>query len=272
MTSKLSYTRLLARMATALFVFTLANAGWAQSPSNNTTNFPMIGLVRGQTLQVNLVAFPVDPCFATIGFQDVNGNPLGTSLNVTLQAGQSASLALNGNTLTNTPGQRVEVLPVVTPTVIIGSSAIVGQCDASAEVYDNILEISSVVVPGVAGFSPTPEFGMFGVTVLQTAQLNVVAFPTDPCIGTLSFVNSSGVQVGNSMNVQLAPGQAASLELPGSTLVTKLGQRAEVQPVISASNGGCVASAEVYINGLGTTSTFYPTDPCGPSSSSCTAF
>jgi hypothetical protein len=108
--------------------------------------------------------------------------------------------------------------------------------------------------------------------LLQTAQLNVVAYPTDPCIGTLSFVNSSGVQVGNAINVQLAPGQAASLELPGSTLVTKLGQRAEVLPVVSASNGGCIASAEVYINGLGTTSTFILTDPCGPSSSSCTAF
>jgi hypothetical protein len=254
-------------IAVVTFGLAMANFAWAQSLSNNTTNFPMIGLVRGQTLQLNLVAIPIDPCFATIGFQNANGNAVGPTLNVTLQAGQSASLGLNGNTLTNTPGQRVEVLPMVTLTAGIAS-----QCDASAEIYDNILEISSVVVPGVAGFSPTPEFGMFGVTLLQTAQLNVVAYPTDPCIGTLSFVNSSGVQVGNSMNVQLAPGQAASLELPGSTLVTKLGQRAEVLPVVSASNGGCIASAEVYINGLGATSTFFPTDPCGPSSSSCSAF
>jgi hypothetical protein len=255
------------RIAIATFGLAIANFSWAQSPSNNTTNFPMIGLVRGQTLQVNLVAFPTDPCFATIGFQNADGNPVGPTLNVALQAGQSASLALNGNTLTNTPGQRVEVLPTVTLTVGVAS-----QCDASAEVYDNILEISSVVVPGVAGWPPNPIFGMFGLTELQTARLNVVAFPVDPCIGTLSFVNSNGVQVGNAMNVQLAPGQATFLELPGSTLVTKLGQRAEVQPVVSASNGGCIASAEVYINGLGTTSTFFPPDPCSPSSSSCTAF
>jgi hypothetical protein len=267
MTAKLSCTRLLTQIATALFVLTLANAAWAQSLSNNTTNFAMIGLVRGQTLQVNLVAFPPDPCFATIGFQNTNGNAVGPTLNVTLQAGQSASLALNGDTLTNTPGQRVEVLPTVTLT-----AGIVSQCDASAEVYDNILEISSVVVPGTAGYPPNPIFGMFGVTELQTAQLNVVAYPTDPCIGTLTFVNSSGVPVGNTMNVQLAPGEAASLELPGSTLVTKLGQRAEVQPVVSASNGGCIASAEVYLNGLGTTSTFFPTDPCSPSGGTCTAF
>lgn len=263
---RLGSARLLTQIASALFVLTLANPGWAQSLPNYT-NFPMMGLVRGQTLQVNLVAIPIDPCFATIGFQNANGNPVGPTLNVALQAGQSASLALNGNTLTNTPGQRVEVLPTVTLTVGIAS-----QCNGSAEIYDNLLEISSVVVPGVAGYPPDPSFGMFGVTELQTAQLNVVAYSPDPCIGTLSFVNSNGVPVGNTMNVQLAAGQAASLELAGSTLVTKLGQRAEVQPVVSASNGGCIASAEVYLNGLGTTSTFFPVDPCSPSSSSCTAF
>src|SRR5580704_11520132 len=73
----------------------------------NYTNFPMIGLVRGQTLQINIVAYPPVPCFATIGFQDVDGNPVGTTTNVVLQAGQSASLALNGNSLTNVFGQRV---------------------------------------------------------------------------------------------------------------------------------------------------------------------
>ena len=258
------YGRLLARIAISL----AAVATFAQAQSlPNYTNFPMIGLVRGQTLQLNLVAYPPDPCFATLGFQDVNGNPLGTTLTVALQPGQSASLALNGNTLANPPGQRVEVQPTVVLT-----AGIVSQCQASAEVYDNVFEISSVVVPGAASFASSPQFGMFGVTVLQTARLNVVAFPVDPCIGQLSFVNSSGVPVGNTLNVQLAPGQAASLDLPGNTLVTKLGQRAEVQPVISGSNGGCVASAEVYIEGLGATSTFIPVDPCSPSSSSCTAF
>jgi hypothetical protein len=32
--------------------------------------------------------------------------------------------------------------------------------------------------------------------------------------------------------------------------VTKLGQRAEVQPVVIAPNGGCFASTEVYLTGL----------------------
>jgi|HubBroStandDraft_1064217.scaffolds.fasta_scaffold08131_5 hypothetical protein len=95
-------------IAVVILGLTIANISWAQSLSNNTTNFPMIGLVRGQTLQVNPVAIPIDPCFATIGFQNANGNPVGPSLSVALQPGQSASLALNGNTLTNTPGKRVD--------------------------------------------------------------------------------------------------------------------------------------------------------------------
>jgi hypothetical protein len=95
----------------------------------------------------------------------------------------------------------------------------------------------------------------------------VVAFPPNPCIGQLSFVNSNGVQVGNALTVQLAPGQAASLDLPGSTLVTKLGQRAEVQPIVTAPNGGCVASTEVYVNGLGSTSVYFPPNPCSVSNS-----
>ena len=244
-----------------LVVFVSATLGWAQSLSDYT-NFPMIGLVRGQTVQLNIVAFPPDPCFATLGFQDVNGNPLGTTTYVALQPGQSASLALNGNTLTGVAGQRVEVQPTVAL-----AAGVASQCSASAEIYDNVLEISSVAVPGASGWPPEPIFGMIGVTELQTARLNVVAFPPDPCVGELSFVNAQGAQVGNTLNVQLAPGQAGSLDLPGTTLVTKLGQRAEVQPVVTVTSGGCVASAEVWVNVLGTTSVYIPPDPCSASTS-----
>ena len=67
----------------------------------------------------DVVAFPPDPCFALLGFQDANGNPLGTTSSVELGAGRSASLTLNGNSLPSVAGQRVEVHPVVTPTVAI---------------------------------------------------------------------------------------------------------------------------------------------------------
>jgi hypothetical protein len=175
----------LALTAAAVLLFSAMPA--AQSLPNYT-NFPMIGLVRGQTLQINLVAIPPDPCIATLGFQDVNGNSVGTATNVTLQPGQSASLALNGNSLTNVPGQRVEVQPTVAVAVGVAS-----QCSASAEIYDNVLGLSSVAVPGAAGYPPlNPVFGMIGVTALQTVRLNVVAYPPVPCVGQLSFVNSQG--------------------------------------------------------------------------------
>jgi hypothetical protein len=245
----------------------------AQTPTvSNATNFAMIGITRGQTLQINVVAFPPDPCFAQLGFQDTYGNALGTTTTVTLQPGQSASLAINGNTVASSPGQRVQVLPTLVPTSVVGAAAVVSQCVASAEVFDNVLGITSVLIPGAYGFPVNPVFGMLGVTDLQTVRLNVVAFPPDPCIGQLSFVNSNGIQVGNTFDVQLAPGQAASFDLPGSTIVSRLGQRSEVRPVVTATNGGCVASAEVYLNGLGTTVVYYPLDPCSPSSTSCAAF
>jgi hypothetical protein len=254
------------RIAIALLLLVLASPGWSQSLPN-TTNFPMIGVVRGQTLQVNVVAFPPDPCFARLGFQDINGNPVGTTLSVSLQAGQSASLAVNANTLTGAIGQRLELLPTVVP-----AAGIATQCDASAEVFDNLLGGSSIVVSGSPGYATSPEFGLLGVTELQTVRLNVVAYPPDPCVGQLSFVNSSGVPVGSTLSVQLNPGQAGSLDLPGGTLVTKLGQRAEVQPVVTAPNGGCIASTEVYNNAFGVTTAYFPPDPCSPSSTNCAAF
>jgi hypothetical protein len=249
----------------------------AQVLPANATNFPMIGITRGQTLQLNVVAFPRDPCYAQLGFQDSNGSPLGTTTSVTLQPGQSASLAINGNSLTNSLGQRVEVLPTIVPV-----AGIVSSCGASAEVFENVLGITSVLVPGAVGYPSNPELGMLGVTVSQTVRLNVVAFPTDPCVGQISFLNSSGELIGNSlMNVNLNPGQATFLELPGSAVVTKLGQRGEVQPVVTPSvmlgsspgaPNACVVSAEIYVNGLGTTLAYFPTDPCGPASTSCIVF
>ena len=128
------------RVTFAITVCFLTQLAAAQVlPSNNTTNFGMIGITRGQTLQLNLVAIPTDPCFAQLGFQNSAGSPVGPTLNVALQAGQSASLAVNGNSLTNVPGQRVEVLPTVVVTAGTAS-----QCDASAEVFTWLRNTCSV--------------------------------------------------------------------------------------------------------------------------------
>jgi hypothetical protein len=251
----------------------LISPATAQVEAENATNFAMIGLTRGQTLQINLVAIPPDPCFAQLGFQNSSGNPVGTTTAVTLQPGESASLAINGNSLTTQSGERAQVRPTVVPAAGIANS-----CRATAEIFDNALGITSVFVPGAVSYPSNPSLGMLGVTGLETVRLNVVAFPPDPCVGQISFLNSNGALVGNAlMSVNLAPGQATFLDLPGSTLVNKLGQRAEVRPVVTPSNSSgapnaCVPSAEAYINGLGTTSSYYPPDPCDPSSTICSTF
>jgi hypothetical protein len=257
------------RISLTLLGLICGSFGWAQTAPNNVTNFPMIGVTRGQTLQINLLAFPPNPCSATIGFQNGNGSPIGTSKVVTLAAGQSVSLAINGNSLTSAQDQRVEVLP----TVVANPNESQSQCVASAEIFASASGVTSILVPGTVGLQPQSDFGMVGVTSVQTVRLNVVAFPPNPCIGQLSFVNSKGVQVGTALNVQLAVGQASFLDLPGTDVVTKTGQRAMVHPIVTVSNGAtCIASTEVYSNSLGTTAAYYPPNPCSPSSTSCIVF
>ena len=188
----------------ATLVIALATAGWAQTAPDNFTNFPMIGLTRGQTLLINVLAYPPSPCYAQLGFQGSNGSAVGTTLNVSLSPGQAAVLAINGNSLTAVKNQRVEVLP----TVVVNPNEPQSQCVASAEVFTTSSGVSNVLVPGAVGApNPDPPFSMAGVTSVQTVRLNVVAFPPSPCIGTLSFVNSNGTQVGNALNVQLATGR-----------------------------------------------------------------
>jgi hypothetical protein len=99
-----------------------------------------------------------------------------------------------------------------------------------------------------------PNLPVLGVTMLQTLRLNVVTPPNPiaPCDAELSFADSNGNPVGRRLTVNLSAGQAAFLDLAGATLVNKLGQRAQVRPVVSpiddagVSADGCVATAEVY--------------------------
>jgi hypothetical protein len=192
---------------------------------------------------------------------------VGLARDVALLPGQSAALALNANTLVSAPGQRVEILPKVVPTAVLGANVEPNHCVATVEVTDNLLQITGLLIPGLAGITANPAPGLFGITVLQTARLNVVAFPPDPCAGEISFVDAQGAQVGPSLAVNLGPGQAQFLDLPGTALLTRLGQRAELRPVVVSPNGGvCVISTEIYSSELGSTSGYFPPDPCGPSS------
>jgi hypothetical protein len=251
------------RLISALGVFialAMANVTLAQGP----TSFPMVGITGAQTLQLNLVAYPPVPCnMVQLGFQNRDGVAVGPSETVSLQSGESISLALNGNSLV-AADQRVELHPTVSG---INGAATGASCVASVEVINNANGVTTVLAPGAVGFPPTPAFGMLGVTSLQAVRLNVVAYPPVPCIGTISWADINGNPIGTSLAVQLSPGEATHLDLPGGGA---LGQRAEVRPVVTVTSGACIASAEIYnIRTKGTRAVYYPPVPCAQSSSSC---
>jgi hypothetical protein len=252
----------------------LAQAAAAQVLPNAATYFPMMGITVGQRLQINLVAYPPDPCIAQMGFLNSNGALVGQVSNVSLQPGQSASLTIEGSSLVNAIGQRVELMPQI---LVNPNSA--SACQATAEVFGDLLGETTVLAVGSQGYSPNPEFGLAHLTIFQTARLNISAFPPDPCNATISFVDGNGSLVGNSLKgVQLASGQAAFLDLRGLTLVSGLGQRASVRPVVTLSPAVpgtavtpnvCSVSAEIYDNFDGATDVFYPPGPCNPGTGAC---
>ena len=244
-----------------------ANHTLAQVPPG-PTSFPMMGITGAQTLLLNLVAYPPNPCSPVqLGFQNRNGVAVGPNETTpALQPGQAVALALNGNTLV-AADQRVELLPTVTG---LDGAATGASCVASVEVIDNAGGVTMVLAPGAVGYPSTPIFGMLGVTSLQTVRLNVVAFPPNPCIGTISWSDNNGTPIGTSLAVQLSVGQATHLDLPGGGA---LGPRAEVRPVVTVNGGACIASAEVYAKANGETrAVYFPPNPCAPSGTSCVAF
>lgn len=265
---------------TVMIVLTLANTAWAQG----ATNFAMVGITRGQTLQLNLVAFPPNPCSpfaatctgvtceAELGFQDGAGNQLGTVETVTLTTGQSASLTLNGDTIIG-EAKRVEVLPKIV------SELPPDPCFASVGAIDNILGITTLQILGAAALPTNPTFGMLDVIQFQTVRLNVVDEPPDPCIALLSFADKNGNTVGQTLNVNLSSGQSQFLDVPGSAFFSSepsdpdfdffssapIFSRALVHPIVTQAPGAvpaCTASVEVYDSFTGRGAVYLPPDPC----------
>ncbi len=91
-----------------------------------------VGAGEFQTIRLNVLAHPPQPCFGILGFVDSNGNPIGRTLPVSLNPGQAAFLDLPGALLPPSVFGRVEVLPVLTPL----PGAVPGECVTSVEVYD----------------------------------------------------------------------------------------------------------------------------------------
>lgn len=92
-----------------------------------TPQLGLVGLALGQTVRLNVVAFPPDPCFGVLRFLDSHGTPVPTpDMPV---AGQAAFLDLHAALLGLQPGQRAEVQPIV---LLVDSAS---ACQVTVEVY-----------------------------------------------------------------------------------------------------------------------------------------
>ena len=236
---------------TALGILALvaARPAAAQNPQ-----FGMVGLASGEVLRLNVVAYPPSPCMATIGFRNANGQVPQSEPDktVSLSPGQSAFIDLPASALGIAFGARREFQPVVTlqpqPEPFAPNA-----CGASVEVFDAATGLSLIATPQPQPGLPNvaPQFGMVGIALGQVLRLNVVAWPPDPCSAAIGVLDATGIVLLAGKTVYLNPGEAAFVDLPAAALGLSLGQRAELQPVVTLQPGAngssaCQATAEVY--------------------------
>jgi hypothetical protein len=216
-----------------------------------------VGGALGQTIQELVGPAPLGLSVeVNLGFVGPDGNSIGPNSTVTLGPGETAPLDLNVDTLVQAFGQRVEVRPVVTvvkvtdvslqPVNLIVTPAVALR--EVTEVFDTSTGFGTVLVPGKTMFPPNPIFELQGLAWEQTMRLIVSADPPNPCAATLGFVDSKGSPMGQSMQVDLKPGDTEWLDLNANTLGLKLGQRVEVQPIVTMTSpaSSCQASVEVF--------------------------
>jgi hypothetical protein len=238
--------------------------GLAHAQSDPTAvEFPMIGIGFDQTLQVNVVIHPPQPCTPTIIVYGQDGGVL-----VTFVQGDPDKPLLLRHLVSSFP-KRVEVRPEVTLTPPPGVAPNACQALATAEVFDDFIMTDWVLTPGLVppGPSNMPIYlGPAGLIAEQTARLNVVAHPPEPCFGTLSFIDAAGKPLGSMTPVSLMPGQATFLDLTGSQAgIAESRRRPEVigvfTPSATTAPGICVPSLEVFDQFTGYTRVLVPPGP-----------
>ena len=137
----------------------------------------------------------------------------------------------------------------------------------------------------VHAFNPQPDppkvFGLLGITLAETARLNVVvpagapstAAPAAGCRVALSFLSADG-QVLRQQSITVLQGHSASLEMPGVQAFLPPGPirslRADIRPVVEAtstqtSGAPCqvVTTFELFDSATGKTSIFADPPPVG---------
>jgi len=241
----------------SLALLLVLGSGVAASAQNQPTGpggFAPIGVVLGQTARLTVQDIAPYTCNGQMFFFDANGNTLSTST-VALQPGQSQSFTWHD------PGPvgRSEITPYLLPTPDASGNS---GCLGTAEVFDNLTGYTRVVIPenpvltnpGPANIPSAP--GSIAVGRFESVRLNVTGAATNPCIGIIGYDDANGNPIGASLNVNLAAGQSAFLDLNGNTLVRRFGQSAQVQPTFAPAVGAvgeCQPSVEVYGQLLGGT-------------------
>jgi hypothetical protein len=78
----------------------------------------------------------------------------------------------------------------------------------------------------------TMIFGMVAVALGENLRLHMVAYPPNPCIARLGFVDANGIplQVNKSVNLN---GQTALLDFNANTALNQFGQSLELRPVMT---------------------------------------
>ncbi len=231
------------------FIALMALAASAGGPLLANPSFGMIGLASGETLRLNVIASPANPCMAQLSFRNAAGVEVGPATSVSLAAGQGAPpLDFYPQDPIIPSGQRMEVRPVVN---VISTCATASQCLATAEILDNATGNSLVEFAAGAPIASgvTPVYGLHGVAPGQILRLNVVAFPQNACHAQLGFRIFPNAGPTPSTLVSLSPGQAASLDLnPAAIGTLPGGQKLEVQPIITLQDSvsTCTATAEIF--------------------------
>jgi hypothetical protein len=236
-----------------------ACTGFAHAQSDPTAvEFPMIGVGFNQTFQLNVVS--VNPCEVQLAILDSNG----TTLRKLIGRLRFQSISIT-NQVSAFP-LRKELQAIVSLQPITTSPC---GAQATAEVFDNFTKTAWVLAQGLQPQPPPfmPIYlGPVGLIFEQTARLNVVAFPSGPCKGSIGFIDPSGRAIIEPMEVDLAAGQATFLDLTGLAAGTALGsQRPEVigvfAPSAPAAPGVCIPSLEIFDRVTGWTRIFLPQPP-----------
>lgn len=141
---KASWLKLTAPVALAVFGF----AGWStkahsqQTPSNPTYTFPLVGIVSGETLRLNIVNrsgspgdLPPDVCDVELRLVDGYGRIQAESTVSALAAGHANHLDLRADDVKGNFGTRRELRAFVRVILPVGGVLPPDVCRPSTEVY-----------------------------------------------------------------------------------------------------------------------------------------